>query len=113
MKIPSCKKIEKQVSAYLSSFQYAPETQKTLDLLEKQHGDLCREWTKIREKYCSGEPCICKTHPRHEEFFDKINALDHEMKKIHTIRMRAAKQKEKELLLARAAKMRYLKAHIC
>ena len=108
MKISSYQKIEKQVQAFLSSFQFPPDVQEELDRLNSEQIKICREWDKLREKFCNASPCICHAHPRHKEFSDKLNFYNEEIKKIYQIKIRAGQQKKRELTLAVYAKQRYL-----
>lgn len=107
MKISSHKKIEKQVQAFLSSFQFPPDVQKELVRLESEQSKVSREWNELREKFCNASPCICHAHPRHKEFSDKLNFYNEEINKIYQIKIRAGQQKKRELMLAKLAKQRY------
>ena len=107
MKISSHKKIEKQVQAFLSAFQFPPDVQKELERLESKCDEIAQEWNNLREKFCNGSPCICHAHPRHKEFFDKSEFYNEEIKKIYQIKIRAGQQKKRELTLAVYAKQRY------
>lgn len=107
MKISTHKKIERQVQAYLSSFQFPHDVQKELERLESEHGEIADEWNSLREKFCNASPCICHAHPRHKEFSDKLNFYNEEIKKIYQIKIRAGEQKKRELMLAVYAKLRY------
>jgi len=108
MKISSYQKIEKQVQAFLFSFEFQPDVQKELDRLENEYCKIADEWTKLREKFCDASPCICHAHPRHKEFSEKLNFYNEEINKIYQIKIRAGQQKKRELELAKVAKHRYL-----
>lgn len=108
MKISSYQKIEKQVQAFLFSFQFSSDVQKELDRLENEYREIANEWSELREKFCNASPCICHAHPRHKEFSEKLNFYNDEINKIYQIKIRAGQQKKRELTLAVYAKQRYL-----
>lgn len=107
MKIPSLKKIEKQVAQFGEQFKFSTEKQRELNNLEKEHSALCKEWSKIRDSFCNGEPCICATHPKHGEYLSKIQSLDKAISEIYAEKLQAQKQKRKELISAKLAKEKY------
>lgn len=114
MKIPSIQKIEKQVEKYAKeNFYPDPSLEEKMKLLESELNPLCKEWNKIRDNFCNGSPCICKTHPRYYEFFDKIQPIQENISKIAKdisfSSRQFKKEKEKELMLARNAKLKYLR----
>jgi uncharacterized phage infection (PIP) family protein YhgE len=108
MKISSHKKIEKQVQAFLSSFQFPPDVQEELDRLENEYGEISDEWNELRQVFCNSSPCICNAHPRHKEFSEKLNFYNDEINKIYKLKIHAGQQKKRELTLAVYAKQRYL-----
>lgn len=109
MRIPSYKKIEKQVEAYMKTWKH-PDQEK-INELNKELNRLARQWANIREKFCNGHPCICKTHPRFEEFERPISAINAELKQLYQKYLDAKKEKEKQLLRTLAAKIKYMKAN--
>lgn len=115
MKISSLQKIEKQVENYVrDNFLPNPSLTEEIANLEKILKPLVKEWSFIRDEFCGGQICRCKTHPRYKEFFDQIEPLQEKISQInraiYNSRCKMKKDKERELLLARAAKIRYLQS---
>ncbi len=115
MKIPSFSKIEKQAESYTqNNFRADPFSIAELESLEKILHPLCQEWSFIRDEFCDGQICRCKTHPRYKEFFDQIEPLQEKISQInrtiYNSRCKMRKDKERELLLARAAKIHYIQS---
>ena len=115
MKIPSIKKIEKQAEKYVKE-NFRPDSFLTLklEILEKEIAPLCKAWNDLRDKFCNGSPCICVSHPRHKEFHDKIEPLQKQIadinRAIYNASCRMKRDKMSELMIAKAAKIRYLES---
>ena len=113
MKIPSIRKIEKQAEKYAKeNFRPDPSLEEKMKLLESELKPICEEWDRIRDNFCNGSPCICKTHPRYYDYLNKIKPIQEEISKIarniNFSRHHFKKEKEKQLMLARNAKLKYL-----
>lgn len=115
MKIASFDKISKQVENYVrDNFRPDPSLTEEIANLEKILQPLVKEWGLIRDEFCGGSICRCKKHPRYKEFLDQIEPLQEKISQInraiYNSRCKMKKDKERELLLARAAKIRYLQS---
>lgn len=107
MKKSEHRKIEKQVQEYLRSFQFPEDVKKDLDKLEEERAAICREWSSVRDSFCTGSPCICVTHPHYKELTQKISVLDEAIKKIYQLKVQAGNEKQRLLQKAFYAKQRY------
>lgn len=117
MKINSFDKIEKQARQYADK-NHSPDLSILEEIirLEEEQKKMLKPWIKIREEWCTGDPCRCKEHPRFNEFFEFDTGKFHLLKrqiddlylKDRSKKAKLYKKKRKELLLARSAKLKYL-----
>lgn len=110
MKIPSIRKIEKQAEKYAKeNFRSDPSLEEKMKLLESELKPICQEWNRIRDNFCNGSPCICKTHPRYYDYLNKIEPIQEEISKIARNINLFKREKERQLMIARNAKLKYLR----
>lgn len=112
MRVNSFKKIQKQVESYINSvFVIQDEIKNQIEILEQELSNYSKRWSNIRDSFCNGAPCICKTHPRYIEFYDKIDSINVSLnalyQQITKKRKDLSNKKEKELVIARLAKQKY------
>ncbi len=118
MRIPSFSKIDLQAKEYAKNHgSYITEEDLALKIiLEEEQSKWSEEWGKLRDSFCFAtdpKACICSTHPRHKEFMDILEPINRKLKDIYVkannsyAKLLAAKRRE--LLLARSAKLKYLK----
>lgn len=113
MKISSLSKIKKQSERYANeNFKPSPTLLIELSELEIEQNKLSKQWANLRDSFCNGEPCICITHPRHKEFFDKLEPINTRVSAIYrqiSYEKRSLQNaKERQLLQTRAAKENYI-----
>lgn len=62
MRVNSFKKIQKQVESYVNSvFVVQDEIKNQIEILEQELAKYSKRWSDIRDAFCNGSPCICKT----------------------------------------------------
>lgn len=114
MKIPSLQKIEQQVDAWLKENFHVPELEAQIKEAEDQVRILRVPWFKEREHFCNGDPCICSSHPKYETLVtEALQPAARKVDDLYTqwrrLRSDARAAKHRELLLGRAAKLKYSK----
>lgn len=112
MRVNSFKKIQKQVESYVNSvFVVQDEIKNQIEILEQELSKYSKQWSNIRDAFCNGSPCICKTHPKYTEFSDKIHSINVPLnalyQQIAKKRKDLSDKKEKELVTSRLAKQKY------
>ena len=114
MKLPSLSKIKKQSKQYAND-HFKPSSALLTELreLEIKQEKFSKQWANLRDGFCNGEPCICLMHPRHKEFFDKLEPINARVSAIYrqiSYEKRSLQNmKERQLLQVRAAKENYRK----
>lgn len=117
MKINAFDKIEKQARQYADK-NHCPDLSVLEEIirLEEEQKKILKPWVRIREEWCTGDPCRCEEHPRYNEFFEfntgKFYSLKNQIDDLYMQDRRKKAElytkKHKELLLARSAKLKYL-----
>ncbi len=119
MRLNSFEKIEKQAKSYADTQPPDLQDEDVYNKLLKEHTKLSREWDELRDKHCNlilgkSNRCNCAEHPRYRELMlDKLAPLTEKLNQIYekrwASRRTAFARKHAELLIARAAKEKWMK----